>query len=77
MLCHPEDARDASHEILVRVVTHLGSFRGDSGLREAIVGFTRRHCGLVDAGNPVSVHATIATRASDRTGRPCGPAVRA
>ena len=31
MLWHPEDARDASQEILVRVVTHLGSFRGESG----------------------------------------------
>ncbi len=30
MLWHPEDARDASQEILVRVVTHLSSFRGDS-----------------------------------------------
>ena len=30
MLWHPEDARDASQEILVRVVTHLSAFRGDS-----------------------------------------------
>lgn len=30
MLWHPEDARDASQEVLVRVLTHLGSFRGDS-----------------------------------------------
>jgi Sigma-70 region 2 len=28
MLWHPEDTRDASQEILVRVVTHLSSFRG-------------------------------------------------
>jgi RNA polymerase sigma factor (sigma-70 family) len=32
MLWHPEDARDASQEILVRVVTHLSSFRGNSRL---------------------------------------------
>ena len=31
MLWHPEDARDAAQEILVRVVTHLSSFRGESG----------------------------------------------
>ena len=31
MLWHPEDARDASQEILVRIVTHLSSFRGESG----------------------------------------------
>jgi len=30
MLWHPEDARDATQEILVRVVTHLSSFRGES-----------------------------------------------
>ena len=30
MLWHPEDARDAAQEILVRVVTHLGTFRGES-----------------------------------------------
>lgn len=30
MLWHPEDARDATQEILVRIITHLGSFRGDS-----------------------------------------------
>jgi len=30
MLWHPEDARDAAQEILVRIVTHLGSFRGES-----------------------------------------------
>ena len=30
MLWHPEDAKDATQEILFRVVTHLGSFRGES-----------------------------------------------
>src|SRR5262245_39294490 len=30
MLWHPEDARDAAQEILVRIVTHLSSFRGES-----------------------------------------------
>jgi DNA-directed RNA polymerase specialized sigma24 family protein len=28
MLWHPEDARDATQEILIRVITHLGSFKG-------------------------------------------------
>jgi len=32
MLWHPEDARDATQEILIRVITHLGSFRGESRL---------------------------------------------
>ena len=30
MLWHPEDARDAAQEILIRIVTRLGSFRGES-----------------------------------------------
>jgi RNA polymerase sigma factor (sigma-70 family) len=30
MLWHPFDAEDATQEILIRIVTHLGSFRGDS-----------------------------------------------
>jgi RNA polymerase sigma factor (sigma-70 family) len=30
MLWHAEDARDATQEILVRVITHLGGFRGES-----------------------------------------------
>jgi RNA polymerase sigma factor (sigma-70 family) len=30
MLWHPEDAKDATQEILIRVVTNLGDFRGGS-----------------------------------------------
>jgi RNA polymerase sigma factor (sigma-70 family) len=30
MLWHPADAEDATQEILVRIVTHLGTFRGES-----------------------------------------------
>lgn len=32
-LWHPQDAEEAAQEILTRVVTALGSFRGDSGFR--------------------------------------------
>jgi hypothetical protein len=32
MLGHPQDAEDATQEILVVVLTHLGSFRGESAL---------------------------------------------
>lgn len=32
MLWHPEDARDATQEILIRIVTHLGAFRGESAI---------------------------------------------
>lgn len=30
MLFHPNDAEDATQEILIRIITHLGSFRGES-----------------------------------------------
>jgi RNA polymerase sigma factor (sigma-70 family) len=30
MLYHPSDAEDASQEILLRIITHLGTFRGES-----------------------------------------------
>jgi RNA polymerase sigma factor (sigma-70 family) len=30
MLWHPEDARDATQEVLIRVITHLGTFHGES-----------------------------------------------
>jgi RNA polymerase sigma factor (sigma-70 family) len=33
MLWHPEDAKDASQEALVRIVTRVASFRGDSSFR--------------------------------------------
>jgi RNA polymerase sigma factor (sigma-70 family) len=32
MLWHPEDARDATQEILIRIVTRLSTFRGESAL---------------------------------------------
>ena len=31
MLYHPADAEDAAQEILIKIVTHLGTFRGESG----------------------------------------------
>lgn len=33
MLFHPQDAEDAAQEILVKVITHLSSFRGESQFR--------------------------------------------
>lgn len=33
MLWHPEDAADATQEILIKVITHLGSFRRESSFR--------------------------------------------
>ena len=43
MLYSPADAADATQEILVRVITHLASFRGDSALRTWIYRIAVRH----------------------------------
>jgi RNA polymerase sigma factor (sigma-70 family) len=32
-LWHPQDAEDATQDILIRIITGLGNFRGDSGFR--------------------------------------------
>lgn len=47
MLGHREDARDATQEILLKVVTHLGGFRGDSAFGTWVWQVARRH--LLDA----------------------------
>jgi RNA polymerase sigma factor (sigma-70 family) len=43
MLGHPEDAEDASQEILVKVATHLGSFQGKSRLRTWVFRLASNH----------------------------------
>lgn len=43
MLWHPADAEDATQEILLRVVTHLGGFRGDSAFRTWVYRVASNH----------------------------------
>lgn len=43
MLWHPEDAQDATQEILVKVIVHLGSFRGESAFRTWVYRIGCRH----------------------------------
>ena len=43
MLWHPEDARDATQDILIRVMTHLGSFRGDSRVQTWVYRIAANH----------------------------------
>lgn len=47
MLGHRENAADATQEILMKVVTHLSSFRGDSKFTTWVYQVARRH--LLDA----------------------------
>lgn len=43
MLGNREDAADAAQEILLRVVTHLGSFRGEAAFTTWVFGIARNH----------------------------------
>jgi RNA polymerase sigma factor (sigma-70 family) len=50
MLGHPADAEDAAQEILVIVLTHLGSFRGESSLRTWVWRIAANHLARVRRG---------------------------
>jgi len=43
MLAFPPDAEDATQEILIKVVTHLGEFRGESAFRTWVFTIASRH----------------------------------
>jgi RNA polymerase sigma factor (sigma-70 family) len=50
MLGHPADAEDAAQEILIIVLTHLGSFRGESGFRTWVWTIAANHLRRVRRG---------------------------
>jgi len=50
MLGHPADAEDAAQEILVVVLTHLGSFRGESAFRTWVWRIAANHLARVRRG---------------------------
>jgi RNA polymerase sigma factor (sigma-70 family) len=50
MLGHPADAQDAAQEILLIVVTHLGSFRGESAIRTWVWRIAANHLARVRRG---------------------------
>lgn len=43
MLWHPEDAADATQEVLFKVVTHLATFRGESSFRTWVLRVATNH----------------------------------
>jgi len=50
MLGHPADAEDAAQEILIVVLTHLGSFRGESALKTWVWRIAVNHLARVRRG---------------------------
>jgi RNA polymerase sigma factor (sigma-70 family) len=55
MLGHPADAEDAAQEILVIVLTHLGSFRSESSFRTWVWRIAAHHLGRVRRGRRETV----------------------
>ncbi len=55
MLGHPADAEDAAQEILVIVLTHLGSFRGESALSTWVWRIAVNHLSRVRRGRRETV----------------------
>jgi RNA polymerase sigma factor (sigma-70 family) len=55
MLGHPADAEDATQEVLVIVLTHLSSFRGDSSLRTWVWRIAANHLSRVRRGRRETV----------------------
>src|SRR2546422_3223881 len=55
MLGHPADAEDAAQEILVVVLTHLGSFRGESAFRTWGWRVWAKHLGRGRRGGPGTI----------------------
>lgn len=65
MLWHPEEARDATQEILIRVVTRLASFRGESAFFTWVYRVAVNHLLSVRASRLEQQHLTFDLFASD------------
>jgi RNA polymerase sigma factor (sigma-70 family) len=79
MLGHPADAEDATQEILIKVVTRLGTFRGDSSIRTWIWRIAGNHLLSTRRGRhemPLSfeaLEARIAEGLADNRPPPAAP----
>src|SRR5207245_46709 len=56
MLGHPADAEDAAQEILVVVLTHLGSFRGESAFSTWVFRIAANHLARVRRGRRETIN---------------------
>ncbi|HSP15171.1 MAG TPA: RNA polymerase sigma factor [Thermoanaerobaculia bacterium] len=61
MLWHPDDAADAAQEILIRIVTHLSDFRGESRFRSWCYAIAANHLRTVRRGRMESADLTFET----------------
>lgn len=65
MLWHPQDAEDASQEILVKVITHLGTFRGESSFRTWVCRIATNHLLNVRKSRVEQLELTFSAFAAD------------
>src|SRR5258708_6515835 len=79
MLGHPADAEDAAQEILIIVLTHLGSFRGESSLRTWAWRIAANHLSRVRRGRRETISFELLDERlrsrldADAAGRPDPP----
>src|SRR5712691_5005513 len=61
MLWHPEDAADATQEILIRIVTHLSEFRGESRFTSWCYAIAANHLRTVRRSRAEAAEYTFAS----------------
>ena len=65
MLWHPQDAEDATQEILIRIFTHLGTFRGESSFLTWVYRVASNHLLTSRKRRMESMHLTFDAFAKD------------
>jgi RNA polymerase sigma factor (sigma-70 family) len=65
MLWHPEEAEDASQEIIVKVITHLGTYRGESSFRTWVCRIATNHLLSVRKSRVEKMELTFSAFAKD------------
>lgn len=65
MLWHPEDAEDATQEILLKIVVHLGGFRGESALMTWALRIAANHLLQVRRGRVEAQELTFSAFGED------------
>jgi RNA polymerase sigma factor (sigma-70 family) len=75
MLGHPADAEDAAQEILVVLLTHLGSFRGESAFRTWVWRVAANHLLRFKRGRRETISLEVLAERLDTGLRPGAPAL--
>lgn len=77
MLWHPDDAADAAQEILIKIITRLGSFRGESAFRTWCFRVAANHLATVRASRAERRAVSFEDLSDQLAEVPEGPAAEA